>query len=71
MIAYIVVAFLAGVLIGLLAMGWYKQRTTYQGTIVVTRNDGKTYYTLVLEDYPEKIEFQKTVVFKVESPDRD
>jgi purine nucleoside permease len=71
MIAYIVVAFWVGALVGVLLMGWYKQRTTYQGTIVVTRNDGKTYYTLVLEDYPEKIEFQKTVVFKVESPDRD
>lgn len=71
MIVYIVISFWVGALVGFLAMSLFKQRTEYQGTIVVTRNEGKTYYTLVLEDYPEKIEFQKIVVFKVESPDRD
>jgi hypothetical protein len=37
------------------------------GTIVVSKTKGKTLYTLVLDDYPEKLEFRKNVVFKVDS----
>lgn len=40
-------------------------RHKYGGNIVVIKSKGKTLYSLELNDYPEKIEFQKKVIFKV------
>jgi len=37
----------------------------YTGVILVSKEEGKTLYSLILEDYPEKIELQKHVLFKV------
>jgi hypothetical protein len=41
----------------------------YGGTIVVGTDDVRevTVYSLILDDYPEKLEFQKEVVFKVDT----
>jgi hypothetical protein len=44
------------------------------GTIYVTQGQGKTVYTLELDDYPETLVFKKKVIFKVDasqSQDRD
>ena len=41
----------------------------YSGTIEVTKTEGKTLYSLVLSDYPEKLEFQKEVLFRIETVD--
>jgi hypothetical protein len=35
----------------------------------VTHKEEKTLYSLELEEYPESIQFKKTVVFKVDSSD--
>lgn len=61
--------FLAGTFVGIFfyAMVIAKSRD-YAGTIVIHKIEGKTLYSLELEDYPEKIEFKKKVVFKIESP---
>ena len=41
----------------------------YSGTIVVGTDElkEKTVYSLILDDYPEKLEFKKEVVFKVDA----
>jgi hypothetical protein len=41
------------------------------GTILVTKDHEKTVYSLELNDYPEKIEFRKEVVFKVDASEID
>lgn len=59
-----VVMFIIGICFGFMIselLGRYK----YGGNIVVTKSEGKTLYSLELNDYPEKIEFQKKVIFKV------
>lgn len=61
--------FSAGALIGYLGRVWMDHRfKDYSGTIVVDTDDltHKTVYSLVLDDYPEKLEFQKEVVFKID-----
>jgi hypothetical protein len=41
----------------------------YGGTIVVGTDEirEKTVYSLILDDYPEKLEFKKEIVFKVDT----
>lgn len=64
---------LVGFLIKSLQMRKY---TDTSGTMYVSKDDRseKTVYSLELDDYPEKLEFKKVVVFKVtnseENPDR-
>jgi hypothetical protein len=45
----------------------------YGGTIVIDRDKvrEKTVYSLVLDDYPEKLEFKKEVIFKVAHPEEE
>jgi hypothetical protein len=61
-----------GFLIGFVARSWlYAKFKETSGTIVVNRNGltEKTVYSLVLDDYPEKLEFKKLVIFKVDVSD--
>ena len=62
--------FWLGLLVGILVRSWLQHRTDYSGTIQVTRSAEKTLYSLVLDDYPETIEFKKNVLFKVEASDQ-
>lgn len=70
-----VLIFYAGAMIGFLIRNWIASKTHYDGMILVTKTEGKTMYTLVLDDYPDKLEFKKKVILSVnsadESPTRD
>jgi len=62
-----VVIFYFGLMAGFILRGYVSARfRDYTGTIVVTKKEEKTVYSLILDDYPDKIEFQKQVVFRVE-----
>ena len=65
-----ILIFWVGGLSGFALKTWMTYRfRDYSGTIVVgtdTRRE-KTVYSLVLDDYPEKLEFKKEVVFKVDT----
>lgn len=67
-----VIVFVTGFTLGFIAKGWldYVFRD-YSGTIVVNKDElsEKTVYSLVLDEYPEKLEFKKVVIFKVDTPD--
>lgn len=63
--------FTAGVLVGFLVRVYLNRFSHYTGSIVVSKTDGKTVYSLVLEDYPEKIELRKHVLFRVVENDRE
>jgi len=59
-----------GILIGYGARVWMVHRfTDYTGTIHVSKNEEKTVYSLILDEYPEKLEFKKEVVFRVDASD--
>jgi len=65
-IIYIVI-FYFGLMAGYILRSYVSKRfLDYTGTIVVTKKEEKTVYTLELDDYPERIMFQKQVVFRVE-----
>lgn len=68
MVILLVVGLLVGIGIGLL-IGKFLERRSSFGAIVVTKTEGRTLYSLELNDYPEKIEFRKKVVFRVEAPE--
>jgi hypothetical protein len=65
--------FWAGWLVGYVTKAWmdYKFRD-YSGTIVVDKDRlrEKTVYSLILDEYPEKLEFKKTVIFRVDSSEQ-
>lgn len=68
--------FYLGFLVGYLAKAWLTYRfSDYSGVMIVSKDEGKTLYSLVLEDYPEKLEFKKHVHLRVveseENPDRE
>jgi hypothetical protein len=68
-IAYIIVFWIAFVL-GFLVKGWLDARFRhYSGTILVSTNEAeeKTLYSLELDDYPERLKFEREVVFKIET----
>lgn len=69
-ILWFVLIFILGLVVGFLIKLGLVRMTNYSGTILVTHNAGKIFYSLVLDDYPEKIEFKKKVIFKVEAPER-
>lgn len=62
-IVFGILAFCAGIFVGFAFT--YRLNKKYSGKIVVDKKEGKTVYTLVLDDYPEKLEFAKNVMFKV------
>jgi hypothetical protein len=63
--------------VGIFAIGFFSGYLTNKrlliressGTIVVNRDNlrEKTVYSLELDDYPEKLEFKKVVIFKVDT----
>jgi hypothetical protein len=67
--------FVTGVNVGVAFKSyWHKRFTEYNGTIVVNTDvrTEKIVYSLVLDDYPETLQFKKMVLFKVEKEsDRD
>jgi hypothetical protein len=67
---YWFIVFSLGFLAGMFVKGWMANRfRDYSGTIVVNKDDlsEKTVYSLVLDEYPEKLEFKKVVIFKVDT----
>jgi hypothetical protein len=70
-ILYGIIIFWIGLIVGFMLLRWklYRERD-YSGVIHVTHDEltEKTVYSLELDDYPERLEFKKVVVFKV---DRD
>lgn len=63
----ILLACLSGIVVGYFIKTVLARRQRSSGTIYVTHKEEKTLYSLELDDYPESIEFKKTVVFKVDS----
>jgi hypothetical protein len=68
-----IVVFWAGATLGFILKGWldYAFRD-YSGTLVVNRDDlsHKVVYTLVLDEYPEKLEFKRVVILKVDTSEQ-
>jgi hypothetical protein len=60
-----IVIFYGGLFVGFCIRAWLQYRTSYNGAIIVTKEDDKKLYSLVLDDYPEKIELKKEVILKV------
>jgi hypothetical protein len=66
-LAYALV-FYSGLILGFLLKTLLMHRfKKYSGTMLITKGEGKTVYSLVLDDYPEKLEFRKQILFKVEA----
>lgn len=65
-----VLIFGVGLIVGFLFKLWLVRMTYQSGTILVTRHEGKIFYSLVLDDYPEKIELKRKVIFKVEASEK-
>ena len=66
-----IIIFWLGLVTGFLLLRWKLHRERdYSGVIHVSHDElsEKTVYSLELNEYPEKLEFKKVVVFKV---DRD
>lgn len=62
--------FWAGIIVGIAIKAWLNYKFAgYAGMMVVEREEGKTVYSLVLDDYPEKLEFKKRVIFRVQPLD--
>jgi hypothetical protein len=64
-----ILVFIAGSWAGFMLKHWLHYRHSYDGKIVVTHENHKTLYSLELEDYPEKIEFKKEIILKVDASD--
>jgi len=72
-VIYWAIVFGAGLFIGMFLRSWiFYKRQKYSGTIVVNKDrlSEKTVYSLVLDEYPEKLEFKKVVIFKVDSSEQ-
>jgi hypothetical protein len=63
-LVYIFIFYLGG-MFGFLIRSWLQSRAEFNGAILVTKEADKTVYSLILDDYPEKIEFKKEVILKV------
>jgi hypothetical protein len=66
--------FWAGSVFGFFFNEFLRRRITdYSGTIYVNRDrvNEKIVYSLVLDEYPEKLEFKKVVVFKVDKAEEE
>jgi hypothetical protein len=66
-IVYGILVFYFGMVVGFL-LHWWLVKASSGGVIVVTKESGKTVYSLVLDDYPEKLEFKKRVMFRIDAP---
>jgi hypothetical protein len=70
-ILWYVLVFYVGLFIGFLLSVVLRRWKSYDGKIVVTHPGNRTLYSLELEDYPEKIEFKKEVILKVDASDKN
>ena len=68
-VLWLILVFWLGLVAGFLVQGWLVYRRSYDGKIVVTHDRHRTLYSLELEDYPDKIEFKKEVILKVDASD--
>lgn len=64
-IIFYILTFCLALMLGFLIAKLLGRRTESSGSIVITKNEGRTLYMLELDDNPEKIEFKKKIVFKV------
>lgn len=71
MILGFILIFCVGIILGFLLHGVLGRLSSYDGKIIVTHNRNKTLYTLELDDYPDKIEFKKEVILKVDASDEN
>jgi nitrogen regulatory protein PII-like uncharacterized protein len=62
-----ILIFYLGGMTGFFLRAWLGSRSRYDGVIFVTKEDHKTLYSLVLEEYPDAITLKKEVVFKVDA----
>jgi len=67
---WLALAYIFGVLVGILLNKWWARRDRYSGTILVTESEEKTLYSLELDEYPENLKFKKEVVFKVDASEK-
>jgi hypothetical protein len=66
--------FSSGGFLGFLAKAWRMRKyTDTSGTMYVSKDDRteKTVYSLELDEYPEKLQFKKVVVFKVNNSEEN
>lgn len=81
-ILWYALVFIGGICLGFLIKVWFVVKfQNYDGTMYVNRDKltERTVYSLELDEYPEKLEFKKLVIFKVdtskeglkEDPDRE
>jgi hypothetical protein len=70
-ILWYVLVFYIGLFIGFLLRVVLGRWKSYDGKIVVTHDRHRTLYSLELEDYPDKIEFKKEVILKVDASDEN
>jgi hypothetical protein len=71
-----VLIFWFGMLVGFLLKSFLMLRfMEYSGVMLINKEEGKILYSLILEDYPDKLEFKKHILFRVvaseESSDRN
>lgn len=64
----VIIAFGMGIVIGFFIKQWLNSKD-YSGTIFVKRekDSEKLIYSLELDDSPEKLEFKKVVIFKIDA----
>jgi hypothetical protein len=65
-----IVIFWTGIIVGVMLWAWLmNQFRKYSGTLVVSKDELRdtTVYSLVLDEYPEKLAFEKVVIFRVDS----
>lgn len=62
---YGILIFYSGIFVGYAIRAWLQYRSSYNGAILITEEADKKIYSLVLDDYPEKIELRKEVILKV------
>jgi hypothetical protein len=68
-----IIVFWAGATLGFLLKGWIDYAFRYySGTLVVNKDElsHKVVYTLVLDDYPERLEFKRVVILKVDTSEQ-
>jgi hypothetical protein len=68
-ILWYILVFWLGIVLGYVVRLVLGRLQSYDGTIVVTHDQHRTLYSLELEDYPDKIEFKKEIVLKVDASD--
>lgn len=51
-------------------IGWWVQfEKSYGGIIVITKEEGRTIYSLELLNNPEELEFKDKILFKIKAPE--